>query len=334
VNVVASHDSTGQPAIEAIGLTKSFRRGRRQPPVVAVDGLSLQVSRGETFGLLGADGAGKTTTLRLFNGLLQPDAGQARVAGFDCAGGNRAVRMRLGYMPQRFANYGDLSVLENLSFFARAYGLTREQEGERIPRLLSFARLGAFRDRLAMHLSGGMRKKLALACMLVHEPEIVFLDEPTLGVDPVSRREFWNLLSDLRAERGLTIFVCTPYMDEAERCTRVGLLYEGQLVACDTPRAIKSRLHGQLLEIRASQTGSAQEVLAGSEGVRQVHGYGAALHVLVDDAERRLEQLRAVLATHGIAVTGARTITPRMEDAFVALIGERATSLAGLEEPA
>jgi ABC-2 type transport system ATP-binding protein len=334
VNVVTLRTSVGQPIIEAIGLTKSYRRGRHQAPVVAVDRLSLQVSRSETFGLLGADGAGKTTTLRLFNGLLQPDAGEARVAGFDCAGANRAARVRLGYMPQRFANYADLSVLENLRFFARAYGLNQEQERERIPRLLSFARLGPFRDRLAMQLSGGMKKKLALACMLVHEPEIVFLDEPTLGVDPVSRREFWNLLADLRAERGLTIFVCTPYMDEAERCTRVGLLYEGQLIACDTPQAIKARLHGQLIEIRATQTGSAQEVLACSEGVRQVHGYGAALHVLVDDAERRLEQLPAVLATHGIAVLGARTISPRMEDAFVALIGERAASTAGPREPA
>jgi ABC-2 type transport system ATP-binding protein len=318
--------------IVANALSKSFVSRQRKGRVRAVDDLTLSVVRGETFGLLGADGAGKTTTLRLLNGLLHPDAGVARVAGFDTVREYRHIHLCAGYMPQRFALYGDMSVRENLRFFADAHGLSAAQRQERIPRLLHFARLEEFQRRLAAKLSGGMKKKLALACMLIHEPEIVFLDEPTLGVDPVSRREFWNLLSDLRAERGLTIFVCTPYMDEAERCNRVGLLYEGRLIACDTPGAIKRKVPGELVELRPSVLHAARDVIGQSEGVLEVQTYGDLLRVFVDRAEQRATQLRAALEAQDISVSDVRPVEPRMEEAFVSLIGRERRSPGGKEE--
>lgn len=318
-----------EPVIEAYGLGKSFPSRQKDGVVRAVDGVDLVVRRGETFGLLGADGAGKTTTLRLLNGLLRPDRGEARVAGFDTVQEFHQIHKRAGYMPQQFALYGDMSVLENLTFFARVHGLTRAQQEERIPRLLRFARLEPFRNRLAAQLSGGMKKKLALACMLVHEPEITFLDEPTLGVDPVSRREFWNLLSDLRVERGLTVFVCTPYMDEAERCHRVGLMYEGRLMACDTPQAIKRMVPGELLELRPSALYAAKEIVSPLEGVLEVQTYGDLLHVFVDNVRRRGPEIQAALEAQGITVGGMRAIEPRMEEAFVSLIRRQGRQIGG-----
>lgn len=315
--------------IEAHGLGKSFRSRQKNGLVRAVDGVDLVVRRGETFGLLGADGAGKTTTLRLLNGLLRPDRGEARVAGFDTVREFHQIHKRAGYMPQQFALYGDMSVRENLAFFARVHGLTQAQQEERIPRLLRFARLEPFQNRLAAQLSGGMKKKLALACMLVHEPEIAFLDEPTLGVDPVSRREFWNLLSDLRAEKGLTVFVCTPYMDEAERCHRVGLMYEGRLIACDTPQAIKRMVPGELLELRPSALYAAREAVRPLEGVLEVQTYGDLLHIFVDNVRRRAPEIQAALEAKGITVSGMRAIEPRMEEAFVSLIRRQGRQMGG-----
>ncbi|MGC8787507.1 MAG: ATP-binding cassette domain-containing protein, partial [Anaerolineae bacterium] len=274
-------------------------------------------------------GAGKTTTLRLLNGLLLPDRGEARVAGFDTVREFPQIHLRAGYMPQQFALYGDMSVRENLQFFAQVHGLTRDQQQERIPRLLRFARLEEFQGRLAAHLSGGMKKKLALACMLVHQPEVVFLDEPTLGVDPVSRREFWNLLSELRAERGLTIFVCTPYMDEAERCHRVGLLHEGRLIACGTPEEIKRMVPGELVELRPSELYAGRDILVQLEGVLEVQTYGDLLHVFVDHAQQRMPQIEAALVAQGIAVSNMRQVTPRMEQAFVSLIRRQHASGSG-----
>ncbi len=310
----------GRPIIEACGLCKSFVSKQRSTAIRAVDRLELAVQQGETFGLIGADGAGKTTTLRLLNGLLVPDEGAARVAGFDSVSDYRRIHQIAGYMPQRFALYGDLSVVENLFFFGQAHGITFAEQHSRIPRLLRFAHLEEFRDRLASRLSGGMKKKLALACMLIHEPELVFLDEPTLGVDPVARREFWNLLSDLRAEKGLTVFVCTPYMDEAERCNRVGLMHQGRLIACDTPQAIRKMLPGELIELRTSSLFAARDVARKLDGVLEVQNYGELLHIFVDDAERRGAEIEAALGAHGITVHAARRIEPRMEEAFVSLV--------------
>lgn len=316
---------SGPAAVLLDNVSKSFaslqgRQARKQ----AVRELCLEVQQGETYGLLGADGAGKTTTLRMLNGLLKPDSGTIRVAGLDPITQHRQLHERAGYMPQQFALYADLSVVENLEFYATSFGLSTRQKHERIPRLLRFAGLDSFRDRLGAHLSGGMRKKLALACMLVFEPAIVFLDEPTLGVDPVSRREFWGLLSDLRVERGLTIFVCTPYMDEAERCHRVGLLYEGRLIAQGTPASVKRMIGGELLEIHTSDLFGAQQIVQGAQGVLETQTYGDRLHVLVDDASRRASTVRELLLSRGFSPVDVYLSEPRMEEAFVSLIRRQA----------
>lgn len=319
---------SGPSAILLEGVSKSYASlVGPHSRVRAVRELDLEVRRGETYGLLGADGAGKTTTLRMLNGLLKPDSGRIRVAGFDPVTQSRKLHERAGYMPQQFALYSDLSVAENLEFFATAYGLSAQQKRERIPRLLEFAGLTSFRERLGAHLSGGMRKKLALACMLVFGPDVVFLDEPTLGVDPLSRREFWGLLSDLRVERGLTIFVCTPYMDEAERCHRVGLLYEGRMIAEGTPASIKEMIGGELLEVRTNDLFEAQQLLRGAEGVLEIQTYGDRLHVRVDTAARRAGTVRQLLLSKGFTPVDVYQSEPRMEEAFVSLIRREARQL-------
>lgn len=323
-------------AIRAKGLRKVFRpaRLRRRGGVVAVDGIDLTVRSGETFGLIGPDGAGKTTTIRLLTGLLRPTAGQAQVLGFDVTRQAQGIKARVGYMAQQFRLYGDLTVAENLRFFADVHGLSRAERAERIPRLLAFAGLERFQKRLGRQLSGGMKKKLALAAMLLHEPELVFLDEPTLGVDPVSRREFWDILARLRAERGLTILLSTPYMDEAERCHRVALIYGGRIVAQGAPDEIKRQTPGPCLELRVSDFRRAKVLLPALPGVLEVQTCGHLLHVFVDDAARRGGELEAALAAQGIALSGLRQIPPRMEEAFISLIRRQSneTKNAGYEE--
>lgn len=309
---------TGDIAIFAQGLAKHFRS--RAGLVRAVDGVDLEVRRGETFGLIGPDGAGKTTATRVILGLLTRTAGLSAVLGCDSMRDTYAIRERVGYIAQQFALPADLTVEENLCFFARVHGVSAEEQRRRIPELLEFAGLSRFSRRVAGRLSGGMKKKLALACSLVHDPQVVMLDEPTLGVDPVSRREFWNLLGNLRAERGLTIFVCTPYMDEAERCNRVGLMYAGRLVAVDTPAAIKRRVPGRLLELAPSDPERARALLQGMEGILEVQTYGLMLHVFVDEVARRRREIEQALAAAGIAIGGMREIEPRMEEAFISLI--------------
>jgi ABC-2 type transport system ATP-binding protein len=305
--------------IRAEDLHKAFYSRRLRGRIEAIAGISLTVSRGETYGLIGPDGAGKSTMMRLLCGLYLPDRGRAEVAGFDTVRHHRQIHRLSGYMAQRFALYGSLTVAENLAFFGRAHGLSRAECGERIPRLLRFAGLERFPDRLAARLSGGMKKKLALATMLIHEPQVVFLDEPTLGVDPISRREFWELLSALRSGRGLTIFVCTPYMDEAERCHTVGLIYEGRLIAQDAPRAIRASLPGEMLELRPRDL-AARDAVAGLEGVLEVQTYGRLLRVFVDSAERRAGELVRAIQERGITVEGVRQVEPGMEEAFISLI--------------
>ncbi|MBM4459262.1 MAG: ABC transporter ATP-binding protein [Chloroflexi bacterium] len=311
-----------QGAIVARGLVKRFKT--RRGDVTAVDGVDLAVPRGETFGLIGPDGAGKTTLTRLLLGLLARTAGESSILGRDSMADPYSIRGQTGYIAQRFALPADLTVIENLRFFARVQDVSQGDQRRRIPRLLEFAGLTQFTGRPAGRLSGGMKKKLALACSLIHEPQIVLLDEPTLGVDPVSRREFWNLLGNLRAEKGLTIFVCTPYMDEAERCNRVGLMYGGRLVICDTPAAIKRTAPGRLLEFTPAAFLPAQRLVAGLPGVRELQSYGLMLHAFVDDPAVRRPQIEAALASQGIAVEGMREIEPRMEQAFISLITREA----------
>ena len=302
--------------IETENLTRAFKN------VVAVDGLNLSVQQGEIFGLVGPDGAGKTTTIRLLVAIMDPTDGQARVFGYDTVQQPEPIKQRIGYMAQRFNLYGDLSVLENLNFFADVFEVRGKVRQERIERLLRFARLTEFRDRRAAHLSGGMQKKLALACTLIHTPEIIFLDEPTTGVDPVSRREFWDILTELHLQ-GVTLLVSTPYMDEAERCSRVGLMYQGRMIVCDTPERVKAMTEGELIALRPSDVRRAREVLAGLEGILEMQTFGDQLRIFVRDADQVIAQGRAALAAQGIEMLDVRRTRPRMEEAFISLIRRR-----------
>ena len=299
-------------------LVKQFK-GRRAT-VTAIDHVSLEVKKGETFGLIGPDGAGKSTTTRVILGLLTRDSGESSVLGFDSMRDVYSIRERTGYIAQQFTLPADMTVLENLRFFADLHGITGKEQKKNIDELLRFAGLTDFTSRPAGRLSGGMKKKLALACSLVHEPEVVMLDEPTLGVDPVSRREFWNLLGNLRTEKGMTIFVCTPYMDEAERCNHVGLIYKGRLIALDTPAEIKKMVPGHLLEFKPSRFVPARDLVGTLKGVVEVQTYGALLHIFVDNAERRQRQIMTALKAQNITCSEMRLIEPRMEEAFISLI--------------
>ncbi|MBC8503408.1 MAG: ABC transporter ATP-binding protein [Chloroflexi bacterium] len=299
--------------IETSGLSRLFKQNR------AVDNLDLEIQPGELFGLVGPDGAGKTTTLRLLAGLLYVTEGSASVAGFDLRTQPESIKPQIGYMAQEFSLYAKLSVLENLRFFAELYNVSKTEQKERTERLLTFAGLTEFKERRAVHLSGGMQKKLALACTLVHQPPILLLDEPTTGVDPVSRREFWNILTELHLE-GTTIIVSTPYMDEADRCSRVGLMYAGKLMVCDTPQNIRHQIEGELIEIFPDNWQAAHQIVSTIPGVLEVQTYGEALHLLVEDGENQLPKIETALKQEGIHINGARLAPKRMEEAFISLI--------------
>jgi ABC-2 type transport system ATP-binding protein len=293
-------------AIEVTGLRKRFAS------VTAVDGVSFAVRRGEMFGLIGPDGAGKTTVLRSVCGLLRPDAGQVRVRGVDPFRDTRAAAENIGYVSQRFSLYGDLSIDENIEFFARIHGV--RDFAARRTRLLSLTGLEPFRTRLADRLSGGMKQKLALACTLVHEPPILVLDEPTTGVDPVSRREFWKLLAEFLGQ-GLTIFMATPYLDEAERCSRVALMADGRVLALDAP----ARLHdasGALFEVVSESPRAALEVVRKAFGPASAQLFGDRLHVRVSHAGAEAS-LRQALEGAGLEVKSVRPIAPTLEDVFI-----------------
>jgi ABC-2 type transport system ATP-binding protein len=302
-------------------LVKKFKG--QQGTVTAIDHVSFEVRKGETFGLIGPDGAGKSTTTRVILGLLRRDSGESSILGFDSMNDVYSIREQTGYIAQQFALPADMTVMENVRFFADLHGISGKEQKNNIDELLKFAGLTDFTSRLAGRLSGGMKKKLALACSLVHEPKVVLLDEPTLGVDPVSRREFWNLLGNLRSEKGMTIFVCTPYMDEAERCNRVGLIYQGGLIALDAPAEIKKMVPGQLLEFKPSKFNPAREIVTGMKGVLEVQTYGALLHIFVDNVERRRSQIEAALKRQKITCSEMRQIEPRMEEAFISLISRQ-----------
>jgi ABC-2 type transport system ATP-binding protein len=307
--------------IQTENLSKTFGE------IIAVDSLSLSIQSGEIFGLVGPDGAGKTTTLRILTAIMTPSAGRATVLGFDTMKDGEAIKRRIGYMAQQFNLYSDLSVLENLNFFADVFAVRSQARRQQVERLLAFARLTEFTGRRAGKLSGGMKKKLALACALIHEPDILVLDEPTTGVDPVSRREFWDILADLHVQ-GVTILVSTPYMDEAERCSRVGLMYEGRLIECDSPAGLKSRVAGELIALRPVSNGErgvgllrrAEAAVRSLEGVMEVQTYGDLLHIFVDQAEARQPSLIEALGQARIEAQDLRLTQPRMEEAFISLI--------------
>ncbi|OGD22570.1 MAG: multidrug ABC transporter ATP-binding protein [Candidatus Aminicenantes bacterium RBG_13_59_9] len=297
-------------AVETIGLSKRFES------VEAVRSLDLTVREGEMFGLVGPDGAGKTTTIRMLCGILRPSAGRATVLGLNLAGEVDKVKARIGYLSQRFSLYGDLTVDENIEFFAEIH-LVRDFRVRR-QELLDFTRLTPHRGRLAERLSGGMRQKLALACTLIHTPRLIFLDEPTTGVDPVSRRDFWTILSSL-LRSGITIVMATPYMDEAERCSRVGLLGGGRLLAADTPRNIKRLMRGTVVEIVCPDTRRAFSVLKRTAGAREVQLFGDRLNVVADDPEKAVPAIEAALLREGIPLVQKRLVPPSLENVFISV---------------
>jgi ABC-2 type transport system ATP-binding protein len=287
-----------------------------------VDGVSFDVAPGEMFGLIGPDGAGKTTTIRLICGLLRPVSGEVRVFGADPFVAHRAATRTIGYLSQRFSLYGDLSIDENIEFFARLHGVS-DFEARRT-RLLALTGLERFRTRLADRLSGGMKQKLALACTLVHEPPLIVLDEPTTGVDPVSRREFWKLLGEFLAG-GLTIVLATPYLDEAERCGRVALMSEGRLLALDEPGRLRTSLPGVMFEVvvPSVEARRARDVLSVSLGEHRVQSFGDRLHAR-GSATGEMGSLEALLRGAGIGDVSIRTVVPGLEDVFIHLLdGQR-----------
>ena len=301
------------PAITLAGVTRRFAGA---PALVDV---SLEVEAGEMFGLIGPDGAGKTTAIRLMCGLLRPDAGSVRVLGRDPVREHRHVTDQVGYLSQRFSLYGDLTVDENIAFFAEVHG--RATYHARRDQLLEMTRLAPFRRRLASRLSGGMKQKLALACTLVHEPRVLILDEPTTGVDPVSRREFWKLLSEFLS-RGMTILMSTPYLDEAERCGRVGLLHEGRVLDADTPSRIRARMPGRVLEVSAgADSGADVEVVRRLPGVADAQVFGDRLHVtLAADAGDAVDRFTSELGRTSMARAAVRPVSPSLEDVFIAYL--------------
>ena len=301
-------------AIRVERLTKAFG------DLVAVNDLTLTVAEGEIFGLVGPDGAGKTTTMRLLTSIMDPTSGDAWVTGRHIVRESEAIKENIGYMSQRFGLYPDLTVMENLDFYADIYDVPRRGRRERVDRLLAFSNLTPFKKRLAGNLSGGMKQKLGLACALVHTPRVLFLDEPTNGVDPVSRRDFWRILYQLLREK-VTIFVSTAYLDEAERCNRLALIHEGKLLACGTPDQVKTLMRGTILEIRSPQPRKATSLLRTKFAAGSVGLFGDRVHLVAADPEQAGRQAQAVLAEAGLPLEGIRPIEPSLEDVFVSVLG-------------
>ena len=306
-----------RPAVEVRGLTRRFGGA------VAVDKLSFECAPGEVFGFVGPDGAGKTTIMRLLAAVMAPDEGSIAIEGVDAVAEPERVRSHVSYMPQRFGLYEDLTVDENIAFFADLFGISRKDRVERSQRLLAASGMTPFRKRRAGQLSGGMKQKLGLTCSLIHTPRVLLLDEPTAGVDPVSRRDFWRILYGLRGE-GVAIVVATSYLDEAERCTRLGLLREGRMLYCDTPLRLKALMPGEILAVASPVARVARAVVAGREGVKGVILMGDSVHVVVDDAARRLAELQGALAAASVPVDEIERIAPSIEDLFVSLLTEEA----------
>ncbi len=305
-------------AIRTTGLRRTFGS------VVAVDALDLDIAEGEIFGLVGPDGAGKSTTMRMLTGILPPSAGSAEVTGHDVVRDAEHLKEHIGYMSQRFGLYPDLTVIENIDFYADIYDVPSRDRGEKIARLLGFSNLTPFKQRLAGNLSGGMKQKLGLACALIHTPRVLFLDEPTNGVDPVSRRDFWRILYQLVRE-GVTIFVSTAYLDEAERCNRLALLHQGRLLAIGTPDEVKTMMPGALLEVRTSAPRRTAALLRGQLADASVGLFGDRVHLVTRDAVQAEAQARELIAAAGFDVVSIRLIEPSLEDVFVSVVATSST---------
>ncbi len=292
----------------------------------AVDHISLETRKGEIFGFLGPNGAGKSTTIRMLCGLLRPTSGQAMVAGYDVARQPESVRQNIGYMSQKFSLYNDLKVIENLRLFAGLYNVARESLNERIDWALQMANLTGQEGMITATLPGGWKQRLALGCAVLHRPPIIFLDEPTSGVDPISRRQFWDLIYQMAGD-GVTVFVTTHYMEEAEYCNRLAMIYRGRLVALGTPTELKRKfMKGELLLVECEPLGPAVEALQSAPGVLDAAVFGNALHLVVPKAEPAIPEIQKFLAGHGISVRGIEHIHPSLEDVFVSLTSnEQAT---------
>jgi ABC-2 type transport system ATP-binding protein len=303
-------------SIQTTNLTKTF------DSITAVNRLNLEVKAGEIFGLVGPDAAGKTTTLRMLCGILPPDEGEARVAGYDIRKEAELLKEKVGYLPQRFGLYGDLTVIENVHFYADLYQVPKKMRKGRIERLLRFANLEPFVKRKAQDLSGGMKQKLGLISALIHTPEILFLDEPTTGVDPLSRRDFWMILYDLLRE-GVTILFSTSYLDEAERCSRIGLIYQGELMIADTPASVKTRMRGTILELRMEDHQGGMRVLEKTGSFRSMVLSGDKIHVFLDDPLKGEKLIRDVLRSEGMEVETLAEVRPSLEDVFVSMVSAK-----------
>ncbi len=306
--------TNGEWSVEAEDLVKKFGQ------FVAVDHVSFRVGKGEIFGFLGPNGAGKSTVIRILCGLLTPTAGRATVAGFDVATQPEAIRRRLGYMSQKFSLYDDLSVDENIAFFSGIYGVPKNLRAERRDYVLRMAGLEEKRATLTRLLAGGWKQRLALGCAIVHDPPILFLDEPTSGVDPIARRGFWDLIYQL-SEAGRTVFVTTHYMDEAEYCHRMALMHAGKIIAMGAPATVRKERYSQaLLRLDSSDTPATMRALENAEGVLDVAVFGAGLHVTVENAVSSAARIREILAASNISVNRLEAIEPSMEDLFVSLV--------------
>ncbi|MSR06474.1 MAG: ABC transporter ATP-binding protein [Gemmatimonadetes bacterium] len=300
-------------AVDVTGLTRAFG------DFVAVDHVTFDVEEGEIFGFLGPNGAGKTTTIKMLTGLLAPSSGEGHVVGHDIRTESEFIKQRIGYMSQLFSLYGDLTVDENIAFFAGLYEVSGERLEQRREWVLQMSGLTAHRKRMTGELPLGWKQRLALGCAVLHEPPILFLDEPTSGVDPVSRRNFWDLIYTL-ADRGTTIFVSTHYMEEAEYCHRLALMNRGRLIALDRPATLRSAMAEPILELATDDGPAAAQALQGAPGIIEAAMFGRAVHVVVDDAARATHALPALLKSRGLAVHGITPVRPSLEDVFVSLV--------------
>jgi len=311
----ADEPEAGAAAIRLEGLSRRFGQN------VAVDGLTLEVGEGELFGIVGPDGAGKTTTLRMLAGVLRPSGGEGVIHGVDVTEDPEGVKHFVAYMSQQFGLYTDLTVRENIEFYADLYQVPKSERPARLERLFAFSNLGSFQERLAGNLSGGMKQKLGLCCALIHHPQVLLLDEPTFGVDPISRRDLWLILHEM-VEEGVTVLVTTSYLDEAERCDRVALLHRGRVLALDTPHALMELLPGEVISIGGPEPRKARDLIREMDGVAGTALFGNVVHAVLEDGEEARKRVHSALEDAGLSSQEVERVDPSLEDVFLHLVRE------------